>query len=1378
MSLSTATNLVFLNSATRPGTITLPLTTTIPGRTLTLKDITGAAAASTITVTTSGSETFEDGTTSKTITTAFGYLTLAGNAGKWYVTDTTQPTAFTVSTLSTQTLTANSTIAKAITASTATISSLTAGVLAASTIQAPTVSSLIGLTSSLQANTVSSQTVTASNVQANFLSSLATQTSSLQANTISSQSILTSSIQANAFSSITLWASTINGYPIGAAFTGSTTYLSAAITNIQQGLISSVSANTITTVTLSTMAFYVSSINGLLPTGSGSTNYLSAGIALMSSATIANLAATQGYVSSLVVDSFQIGSNAAFINMGDVIATSLSTIQLNTGILYTNSTFIGSSSNQTAVQFYGNTGGYNNTALAEVSTGSGTQEFVVFRGSSASDRIRMQTTGNIVFETGVASRLWPNVASNVTPALIINTASNVGIQTATPAFPLDVAGTARAQILSSFAINVSSINGYIPVGAFTGSSIYLSSAQATLGTQVNISSIANFSTGNIALFSTPSVSSQFTITDTQLSTVSTTLSQILTKPTYQVASTTTYSYTGAYQTVTASTNWTHVFVQMWGAGGAGGLGSAGLVGGGGAYIQGYIPVTAGESLTLIVGQGGQYNAAGVAQQTDAQGGGGGSGTNAGGGGGRTAIQRNSTDVVVAGGGGAASGTAGTGGAATWSGVAWSGGNFVRQTATYLTSNAGGGGQTVGGSSAIAAYNGTKALGGTTTIASAGGGGAGWYGGGGSANSSTGAGGGSSYTDFLLAAAGYDAALSTPGFYLSPLRAATGAGQGGAGIGAAGSNGLVYITPFTAVNNYKLFAFGTTLMPTMTSIDNVGAVRIWRDTIDPNWALDVGARSRFQYVEAATVSTLTLNTSNINVSSINGTVYGVFAGSTTYLSAATASVSSLTTNVLTVSTALVKSNGTAAPTSYGLGVDTLTLQTTNAGYSAGIASMAFATATTAYPLARIYAVDSAASGPAVSQLVFQTVPTSATSFSSNFTYTGATTTLTIPTGVTSVNVQMWGAGGGGYQGVGGAGAFVQGTLAVTPNQVLTILVGSGGSSNTTIFGGGGGAGAYFASVGGGGRAAVQLNFSLQPVPITITGLSGSGSSAVVTTSGVHGLSIGQPVTISGASPYNGIYVVIAVTSNTFTIPTTTTGSVTLSSPNIIAELAIAGGGGSGGYQASGIGGYATFSGSGSSGLPFGGGGGGQYNSSTPLQGGSNGGGSPSGYASPLQGTGGVNYAGQGGGGYYGGGGGGGSPTTGNVYSGGGGGSSYTSLLTSVTGSNSVDGITPPATSVAGYVTGVAKGGAANGAPNSASWGGNAQIIIGTVGNSYSEAMRIGTTGNVGIGTAAPATLLDVAGTSRSQAMSTLSFNASSINGIPVGAQALGIQTLAF
>ena len=1359
MSLSTATNLVLLNSATRAGTITLPLTTTIPGRTVTLKDTTGAASINAITLTTSGSETFEDGTTTKTITTAFGYLTLAGNGGKWYITDTSQPTAMTVSTLSTQTLTANSAILKVLTASTATISSLTAGVLAASTIQAPTISSLIGLTSSLQANTVSTITVAASNIQASGLSSLVTQTSSLQANTISSQSILTSSIQANGFSSITLWASTINGFPIGAAFTGSTTYLSAAITNIQQGLISSVSANTITTVTLSTMAFYVSSINGLLPTGSGSTTYLSAGVALVSSATVANLAVTQGYISSLVVDSFQIGSNAAFINMGDVIATSLSTIQLNTGILYANSNLLGNTSSLTAIQFYGNTGTYSNTALAEVSTGAGIQEFVVFRGSSTNDRIRMQTTGNIVFETGVAARLWPNAASNTTPAMVINTLSNVGIQTASPAFPLDVAGTARAQTLSSFAINVSSINGYIPVGAFNGSSVYLSSGQATLGTQVNISSIATFSTGNIALFSSPSVSSQFTITDTQLSTVSTTLSQILTKPTYQVASTTTYSYTGAYQTVTASTNWTHVFVQMWGAGGAGGLGSAGLVGGGGAYVQGYLPVVPGDSFTLIVGQGGQYNAAGVAQQTDAQGGGGGSGTNAGGGGGRTAIQRNSTDIVVVGGGGAASGTAGTGGAATWSGIAWDAGNYVRQTATYLTSNAGGGGQTIGGTSPTAAYNGGKALGGTTTIASAGGGGSGWYGGGGSASGSTGAGGGSSYADFLLAVTGYDAALSTPGFSLSPLRAATGAGQGGAGIGAAGSNGLVYITPFTAVNNYKLFAFGTTLMPSMTSVDNVGAVRIWRDSIDPNWALDVGARSRFQYLEAAAMSTLVVNTSNLTVSSINGTVYGAFAGSTMYLSSATGSFSSINVNSLTATAGVtVNLAGLLTSNTYGTGSDTLTIQTTAGGTSGGVASLYFGTPTYGYPLGRIAALDTGSSYD-TSALIFQNATVAANSAASGATtfqyVTTATQPYTVPAGVTSITVKMWGGGGSsGYSGgTGGAGAYLSGTLSVVPGQVLNILVGGGGSTNGGYGGGGGAPQGYGAA--GGGRSAIQT-----PFLGTITGVVGNGTTATLTTSIAHNLVTGEPVFIAGLTGYTGTFVVAsAPTPTTFTIASSTSSTLTGQNGTLVAELVDVGGGGGGSQNTTG--GNATYTGTAVAGAPTGGGGGSQ------TAGGAAGSGA---VAGSLLAGGAANNQGGGGGGYYGGGGG----YWNGVASGGGGGSSWSGYLTNVSGANSTNGYSAPGTAVPGYVSGVAAGNIGSGGA-----GGNGLVII-VVPLAYNlaESMRITNNGYLGIGTSTPAMLLDVAGTSRSQAVSTLSFNTSSINGIAFGAQVVGIQTLTF
>ena len=275
---------------------------------------------------------------------------------------------------------------------------------------------------------------------------------------------------------------------------GTSTFSTLTVAQLAQ--ISSVSANTVIAPLVSTLALNVSSINGTVY-GSfiGSTTFLSAASALISSATLQNLAATQGYVSSLIVDSFQLGSNAAFFNMGDVIATSLSTIQLNTGILYTNSTLLGNTSSQTAIQFYGNAGAYNQTVLAEQSTGSGLQEFVVFRGSSASDRIRMQTTGSIVFEPGVSSRLWPNVASNVTPALMINTASNVGIQTATPAFPLDVAGTARAQTISTLTINSSNINVSSILGA-TGNFTNLS----TNSVQVSSISLGNVAGSTVALY--------------------------------------------------------------------------------------------------------------------------------------------------------------------------------------------------------------------------------------------------------------------------------------------------------------------------------------------------------------------------------------------------------------------------------------------------------------------------------------------------------------------------------------------------------------------------------------------------------------------------------------------------------------------------------------------------------------------------------------------------------------------------------------------------------------------------------------------------------------------------------------------------------------
>ena len=100
----------------------------------------------------------------------------------------------------------------------------------------------------------------------------------------------------------------------------------------------------------------------------------------------------------------------------------------------------------------------------------------------------------------------------------------------------------------------------------------------------------------------------------------------------------------------------------------------------------------------------------------------------------------------------------------------------------------------------------------------------------------------------------------------------------------------------------------------------------------------------------------------------------------------------------------------------------------------------------------------------------------------YTYTGSNQSFVVPSGVTSVNVYMWGAGGGAGLGAGGgAGCYVQGILTVIPGETLTIVVGQGGGNKASSFGktyGGGGSGggldngrSDIVSSQGGGRSAI-------------------------------------------------------------------------------------------------------------------------------------------------------------------------------------------------------------------------------------------------------------------------------------------------------------------
>jgi hypothetical protein len=92
----------------------------------------------------------------------------------------------------------------------------------------------------------------------------------------------------------------------------------------------------------------------------------------------------------------------------------------------------------------------------------------------------------------------------------------------------------------------------------------------------------------------------------------------------------------------------------------------------------------------------------------------------------------------------------------------------------------------------------------------------------------------------------------------------------------------------------------------------------------------------------------------------------------------------------------------------------------------------------------------------------------------------TSPWTVPAGVTSIKVEVWGAGGGGgaawygYGGGGGGGAYNVATFTVTPGHTFNITIGTGGSAGSFSDGGTGGAttvsgvdGTVSADGGGGG-----------------------------------------------------------------------------------------------------------------------------------------------------------------------------------------------------------------------------------------------------------------------------------------------------------------------
>ncbi|WP_354443847.1 glycine rich domain-containing protein [Ottowia thiooxydans] len=123
----------------------------------------------------------------------------------------------------------------------------------------------------------------------------------------------------------------------------------------------------------------------------------------------------------------------------------------------------------------------------------------------------------------------------------------------------------------------------------------------------------------------------------------------------------------------------------------------------------------------------------------------------------------------------------------------------------------------------------------------------------------------------------------------------------------------------------------------------------------------------------------------------------------------------------------------------------------------------------------------------------------------FTYTGAVQTFVVPSGVTSLTLEAWGAQGGTRSPAFSAnqGGYATGILAVTPGETLQIYVGGRPSDSSAGFNGGG-AGDFGGAGGGGASDIRQGGTSLANRVLVAAGGGGGGEfSSLMVVGGVGG-----------------------------------------------------------------------------------------------------------------------------------------------------------------------------------------------------------------------------------------------------------------------------------
>jgi uncharacterized repeat protein (TIGR02543 family) len=554
----------------------------------------------------------------------------------------------------------------------------------------------------------------------------------------------------------------------------------------------------------------------------------------------------------------------------------------------------------------------------------------------------------------------------------------------------------------------------------------------------------------------------------------------------------TFNYTGADQSWTVPTGVTSATFYLIGAGGGGGI----RAGGGGGYVSGtYSSLTPGQTLTVIVGQGGGGVASttrpGVSgypgQYTPTTYGGGGRGGSYGGasanwfasGGGRSAIRLpNATEIATAaGGGGGAYGQCGFGGGGT-SGLP-----------TTASGNSGTGGtQTAGGTGGISnnGYPGTvgAAFQGGDSRDEGGGGGGGYFGGGGGGDNAGGP-GGSSYIALLTGAT-----------------TTAGANCGNAAV----TTGLVYVVSYnantatsgSAPSNSTVTVSGGTL----TLASNSGTLAKTNFTFSGwNTAADGSGTT---YAEGATTLQPAADT----------TLFAQWNSTISYNANGAAQTAPTAVVTKGSGSATFNLNSGSGLTRTGLNfVGWNTRADGNGVNYAGGASYTSAGTATLFAIFRpTYTYNAnGATGGTVPDPTVGSAPGTACIVDPGYTnckvfsYTGGNQTFTAPTDIDvtkGVLVEAWGAGGGGtfvYYGdpSGGAGGYSKAKInTVTAGDVFTVIVGQGGlvRDTTNKFGGGGAAGAASgANLGssGGGYSGI-FSGSGTSTPILISGGGGGGS----------------------------------------------------------------------------------------------------------------------------------------------------------------------------------------------------------------------------------------------------------------------------------------------